>query len=144
MQAEVYGFSIYHYSSFDLRLFWKGSSVDYQGVYGVNLNSAELEIADIELLNNNKIVRLCDQDSLVGEAQSLSILKRPFDTYLQDWKLYPFLSANGMQPTHYKVKKEVLAGVEVNDFTEIEYRTYPQLRSQVFNNGGYELINSFF
>ena len=144
LQAEVYGFSIYHYSFFDLRLLWKVEAVDYEGVHGVNLNSEQVQIVDIELLNNNKLVRLCRQNVIVDEAQSLSILKKPFDTFLQDWKLYPFLSANGMQPTHYKVKKELLAGVKVDDIVEVQYKTYPQLRTDVVERGGYELINSFF
>jgi hypothetical protein len=141
--AEVYGYSTYQYSSFDIRIKWQVPSARYEGIYGVRLGNESVQIIEVELLHKGKVARLFDNGKLVGEEQTVALLKKPFETSLQDWKLYPFLSANALQPTHYKVKNKLMDGIEVNTMVEIQHRTFPQLRKQVVENGGYELLNSF-
>lgn len=141
--AEVYGYCLYRYSFFDIRLNWKVESAPYYGVHGVSLKEEKVMIEDVQLRYRDKVVRLYNQDRLIDEVETLDILQKPFVQYIQDWRLFPFLSAHMMQPTHYKSKKVLVPGVIVEDIVEIADKTYPQLKKQVIEGGGYQAVNTF-
>lgn len=143
--AEVYGFCLYHYADFDIRLNWKVLPAQYKGVNGVNLEDQITDLVDINLLYKGKIARLYDPESgkMIDEANTLSILKQRFTTIIQDWKLHPFLSAHMMQPTHFRVTQEIIPDTPIEVIQELEYKTYPQLKKYVTDNGGHRLITTF-